>query len=317
MQRTTGGQESQQTAESAEALPQSNEGEGALRPPEQAGRFASHECSLEAVACEDNRARYERALSLLEEQHLAFGAAGKEAEKAKELLSEVLRQEPNWPQAKLQLARAHLGLGEAEAALALLTPLASRFSREAEVLGARGVALLATGRVDASVGPLERATRLDEGSAERWRVLATAQFLAGRLDQAERSYRAALARNASLAQAHGDLGTLLVLSGRVDEGLGHLRRAAGLMPRRASFQSNLAYAHFVKGDLERAEELARRAIELDDELASGWLNLGLVQAKQGRLDDAKASFERARELDPEDPRVKNNLADLEALEAEQ
>lgn len=260
---------------------------------------------------------------------LSYGQGDDRTRSAGELLEHLLRSPapPSLAQrAELDAVRARLSLGEGQAALKLAGGLAQRRPTEPEVQASLGVALLAVGRVEESIGPLERARELDPDEPERQLVLGTAQMLLGDTERAERSFRGALANATKnrrspgaveeiLARCYGDLGAVLLLRGQAEQGRSYLQRALGLRPRQATYRVNLAYAHYLLGDFEEAEREARRATEADADLVSAWLNLGLAQASRGKFSEARSSFTHAQALDPEDPRPRQSLEDLaEALQ---
>jgi Flp pilus assembly protein TadD len=125
-----------------------------------------------------------------------------------------------------------------------------------------------------------------------------------------------LSLDSNSARAHGDLGATLLIQGKIPEGKAHLLKAAHIAPERATYAANLSYAELLSKQPALAETWARKALELDVDLASAWLNLGLAQVALDQRKAARTSFEKAKELDPSDPRVENNLRDLDELEAE-
>ncbi len=259
--------------------------------------------------------------ALLESESMAYGAGGDAAQRALSLFRSLLADSsltlPLRRRTSLQEARALLALGRGEEALPLLRRLAEELPQEAEVQAALGIAYLSVGQVSRSLKPLERAAQLDPKSAERHLVLGTARMLVGEYGPAERSFRAVLALDANSARAYGDLGALLLLQGNAQGGRQYLQRAVLLEPKRATFAANLAYAELLNERPAEAKKEAERAIALDPSLASAWLNLGLAQVALGDRKQARVSFEKAQSLDPTDPRPKNNLQDLDEIEAEQ
>lgn len=251
----------------------------------------------------------------LESDSLSYGEGGKASEDALALFQAALEVIEATDLVRLQVARAHLSLGQGEEAVSTLTALAERYQGDAEVQAALGIAYIATGRAARALGPLRLAVSLDPKQPERFIVLGTAHMLLGDLVEAERQFRAALSLDSTSARAHGDLGASLLIQGKIPEGKAHLLKAAALAPNRATYASNLSYAELLEKQPHPAEKWARKALSLDPELASAWLNLGLAQVAQGERKAARISFEKAGQLDPSDPRVENNLRDLDALES--
>jgi len=117
------------------------------------------------------------------------------------------------------------------------------------------------------------------------------------------------------ARAHSDLGTALLATSDLERSLSELARATSLEPTRATFHSNLGYALQQAGRLDRAVAEYHEAIRLDPALASAWINLATILAKNPTTRrDARAALARAAAASPDDPRVKANLDELNALE---
>lgn len=251
----------------------------------------------------------------LESDSLAYGEGGTASEEALVLFraAEELLQEKDL--VRLQVARAQLSLGQGDQAVSTLRALGTSYQGDAEVQAALGIAYIATGRAARALAPLRLAASLDPKQPERLIVLGTAHMLLGDLVEAERQFRVALSLDSASERAHGDLGTSLLIQGKIPEGKAHLLRAAALAPQRATYASNLSYAELLSNQPDLAEKWAHKALELDPELASAWLNLGLAQVAKGEREAARVSFEKAGKLDPSDPRVENNLRDLDELES--
>ena len=88
-----------------------------------------------------------------------------------------------------------------------------------------------------------------------------------------------------------------------------------LDPSRATFHSNLGYALQQTGRMDRAVAEYHEALRLDPKLVSAWINLATALSRDPKTrPQARAALERARQLSPDDPRVKANLEELDALE---
>jgi Flp pilus assembly protein TadD len=165
------------------------------------------------------------------------------------------------------------------------------------------------------VKELARAEQLDPGSAARHGNLGTALMMAGRTKEAITEYEARARMDDGDARAHSDLGTALLATQDLDRALSELGRAVQLDPQRASTHSNLGYAQQQAGHLDRAMVEYREALRLDPKLVSAWINLATALARDPRTrKEARADLERARALSPDDPRVKANLDELDAVE---
>jgi cytochrome c-type biogenesis protein CcmH/NrfG len=58
----------------------------------------------------------------------------------------------------------------------------------------------------------------------------------------------------------------------------------------------------------------REALALDERLVSAWINMGNAFAKQRQFVEAHGAYDKALTLDPSDPRVKDVIDELRAIE---
>jgi Flp pilus assembly protein TadD len=138
--------------------------------------------------------------------------------------------------------------------------------------------------------------------------------MVGRTKDAVAEYEIRVSMDEGDAKAHSDLGTALLATAGLERASSELRRAVELEPSRATFHSNLGYALQQAGQFDAAIEEYRKALRLDGALVSAWINLGTVLARVPKSRaEARAALERARSLAPDDPRVKANLEELDAL----
>jgi len=138
--------------------------------------------------------------------------------------------------------------------------------------------------------------------------------MVGRTKEAVAEYEARVGMDDADAKAHSDLGTALLGTSDLERASSELRRAVQLEPGRATFHSNLGYALQQAGRFDDATAEYREALRLDATLVSAWINLGTVLARDpNRLAQARGALEHARSLAPDDPRVKANLEELDAM----
>jgi Flp pilus assembly protein TadD len=222
---------------------------------------------------------------------------------------------PTFGPAFVELGRARLLLGDAPGAIDALQKGTLLLPDEPEAHSQLGVALLATGHAADAVKELARAEQLDPGSPARRGNLGTALMMAGRTKEAITEYEARARMEDGDARAHSDLGTALLATQDLERALAELGRAVQLDPQRPSAHSNLGYALQQAGHLDRAIGEYREALRLDPKLVSAWINLATALARDPKTrKEARADLERARALSPDDPRVKANLEELDAVE---
>jgi Flp pilus assembly protein TadD len=245
------------------------------------------------------------------EKHPDVLAAAKDLKRATEL-------EPSFGPGFVEHGRALLLLGDKVQAEAALRKGVRLVAEEAEAHSALGVALLANGKVDEAATELTQAKDLDPGSAARRGNLGTVLFMRGKVPEAIKEYEIQVQLAPNDARAHSDLGTALLAQREFAKAIPELNRAIEIDPKRATFHSNLGYAHQLEGKFTEAIKEYREAIRLDPKLASAWINLATALARDPKTrGEARQALKTAGALDPEDPRVKANLEELDALEKQQ
>ncbi|MGA2448837.1 MAG: tetratricopeptide repeat protein [Polyangiaceae bacterium] len=247
---------------------------------------------------------------------LDFGAAKGNATVANAAadLQRVVERNRSYGPGFVELGRARLLLGDAQGAVAAMRRGTELLVDDAEAHSELGVGLLATGDVKGAIRELSRAVDLDPGSGPRHGNLGTAFMMAGRSGEAVVEYEARVQIDDGDARAHSDLGTALLATPDLDRAIAELRRAVALSPGGASFHQNLGYALQQAGRIEEAIIEYRSALRLDPKLVSAWVNLATALARSGATrGEARAALDRALALSPNDPRVRANLAELDAL----
>ena len=245
-------------------------------------------------------------MSLLEaaiQQHRAGALA-----EAERLYGEVLAQDPSDPQATFHL----------------------------------GVLALQSGRLEAAVDMLTRATVLAPGNAACHANLGETHRRLGHSQAAIGSLLRAIALDPNLMAPIYNLGRLLQDRGALDGALACFERAAKLQPNnpdvggqlaaaRASLRArdlaasdrpgndpedelsahtllSLARPMAMEGRIEDAVALLERAVRLHPRLTFAHCNLGVLRAALGKSRDACASYRRALEIEPDLPDTHHNLA---------
>ncbi len=248
-----------------------------------------------------------RALMSLLEAAIQHHRAGALAE-AERLYGEVLSGDPGHPQAAFQL----------------------------------GVLALQSGRLDAALDMLTRATVLAPGNAACHANLGETHRRLGHAQAAIGSLLRAIALDPNLMAPIGNLGRLLQDRGAIDGALACFERAAKLQPGHQDVGERLAAARAalrerelvasdregsdpadelsahtllalarpmaIEGRIEDAMALLERAVRLHPRLTFAHCNLGVLRAAVGRSRDACASYRRALEIEPDLPDTHHNLA---------
>jgi tetratricopeptide (TPR) repeat protein len=257
------------------------------------------------------------------------------------VLRELVRQQPNNPEAhfhvgyallkqnraaeavaayreairlKSDFPEAHTSLGVALAAQKKLAEAAAAH-REAIRLkhdypGAHnnlGVALHEQKMLDDAVAACRKAIEIKPDYAPAYNNLGAALHAQGKHGEAMAAFRRALASQPDNPSTYYNLGGALVAQGKPDEAVAACRKAIELKPDLPQAYSNLGNALLAQGKLDEAEAACRKAIQLQRDLAEAYINLGLALAAQEKPDEAEAAFRRAIELQPSYAETHYNL----------
>ena len=127
------------------------------------------------------------------------------------------------------------------------------------------------------------------------------------LERALAAAREAIRLRPDDALAHDDLGDALSDQGKSDEAVAEYREAIRLKPDLAVAHYNLGNALRGRGKVDEAIAAYREAIRLRPDLAEAHTNLGTILGGQGKLDEAIAAFREAIRLRPDDAEAHTNL----------
>lgn len=205
---------------------------------------------------------------------------------------QALRQHPNSLQARIGLARAHGGAGDAFAAAAWLND-ALRIAPDArEPLQLLADLLLSQ---DLHAQALPQYRRLLETPGGRSAAnLLHAGFCAEQgaaVDEAAALYREAIAVQPDLMEAHVDLAGVLWRLEDFEGTLAHARRAVELAPQDPYAVRILGTALLNLNRLDEAERHLRRALELRPGFALAQLDLAFTLLAAGKLEEGWARWE--------------------------
>lgn len=270
-----------------------------------------------------------RAAPTDEEAWVAAIAAALEAGRPADALALLAEQAPERPQPALLRARILARRGDAAAAAAALAPVVSGEGGErlaverpdlfAEAARERGRALAAAGRWAEAAADLERATDLDPGDREAWKLLGEVRIETGDEDTAYAALRRAqelAAEEDGEAPPAAELAARLraamddLRAGRNAEALAVARSLAALAPDHPDVHYLLGVAAAAAGDTVTGERHLRRARALAPGHTPALTDLAALLLQGGRREEARRLLERVVELRPGDPEALRNLATL-------
>lgn len=270
----------------------------------------------------------------LAEAHLN---AGRHAD-AEAVLRQILKAEPNQPDALNALAALASGAGQLDIAIVLQQRALAARPNAPLYWSNLGEMQRRAGDLALAIESCTKAVTLRPSFAAGHRALGSARADAGDFAAALKSYDTALSLRPDLADTHNSRGNLLRGAGRFAEAETSYRRALAVKPGEAGTLLNLSLALEEQGKSEEAGafvaaamEAAQRALTMspnDAEAANvlgltsvavgrhqqavdafmlatarpgyveAWINLGNALRELGRLDEALVAFGRAHELAP-------------------
>lgn len=212
---------------------------------------------------------YAPAHSALGSAHFAQGD-GMEAAVA---FARALELNPGDLLARLNLALIRIDQGEAASVLDDVRSMAGRYPQVPEIQNAFGLALRATGDLEAAVEAFRKALKSDPANPDYLTNSAGAWQLLGRLDKAGEAYQLAIEARPGFVPAYLGLGAALVIDGQAGEAEQFLLAAVQSDPVNAAAWSNLGNALKAQARYEEAISAYRKSIEIDDGDCGHWSNL--------------------------------------------
>ncbi len=265
--------------------------------------------------------RRERFRASLDEAEFAFYAL--DPEKAVRTLEEAWRMDKGNAALAFFLGETYFNEGETERARALLGQVLRKEPDHFEALVYSGVLENEAGRTERAMEALKRAISVKPDAFLPYFALGALHALSGQLARAETFLRKATAIEES-AQAWSLLGTIAAERGRLGEAIEALQKAVRLDPEDEDALYQLGVCYLDRGWTQKAAERFRAALELNPNrleyqeaskllAASGGKALPKVRGEAAQLarraqgaaardpQKALALYRRALRLDPENP----------------
>ncbi len=227
---------------------------------------------------------------------------------ASEQAAEVLKVAPDHPVATLILGASHRAKGDADAALAILEPLARTYPDWVSTHYELGLALGVAGRSRDAVAALRRAVELKPAMGDAWRALGdhlTALGDAPGADAAYAQHIRAATRDPRLLEPAAAL-----CDGRIAVAEHLLRQHLKRYPTDVVAIRMLAEVAARLGRYRDSETLLVRCLELAPGFHAARHNLALVLQRQDRFADALREVEKLLAAEPNDTGGRNLRAAL-------
>lgn len=213
----------------------------------------------------------------------------------------------------LALARAQLGNGDLQPALAGFDAILSQSPNLAGGLIGRADTLLALGRSKEAITAYRTAAERIEDNWGIWLQLGQLYQADNQLDQATAAYEKVIAGNPEHPIAYNNLAWMHASSGtRMDEALRWAKKANALNPDSPGLLDTLGYVHLKRGEADAAVDVLDKAAAMAPKQPD--IELHLAQA----LNQAGQTERAARVVDAilaEDPTHREALALRRSLEA--
>ncbi len=222
---------------------------------------------------------------------------------AAEQAAEVLRAVPREPRARLIIGQSRRMLGETQAALELLEPLAREQPRAAAVQFELGVARGEAGNVDGAAAALRRATQLKPDLADAWRLFADVLDVSGDrdgADQARARYIKAATRDPRLLEAAAAL-----VENRLPFAEERLRSHLTRYPTDVAALRMLAEIAARLRRYADAEQLLRFCLELSPSFDAARFNLAIVLNRLPKPVESLREVEQLLTREPRNPGYRN------------
>lgn len=222
---------------------------------------------------------------------------------AAEQAAEILKVVPAHPHATLLLGVARRRMGEASAAVEILSTLVAKHPNAAAAHYELGLALGAEHQGDAAVNALRRAVELKPDMGDAWRALGDHLTAIGDAQGADEAYARHIkysTRDPRLMEA----GSALV-ENRIAVAEALLREHLRQFPTDVAAIRMLAEVAARLGRHEDAENLLQRCLELAPTFIAARYNLAQVHYRQNKALESLAEIERLLTADPGHPGYRN------------
>ena len=231
---------------------------------------------------------------------------------ARELLLRALAQEPDNPEAHLQLARMDTDSGNGEAAFVHLAAVLSAqpTHREALQLAAELTASLPN-RLPQTIDLVRRALETSPDDAQWLVLLADLHRKSGNSAEARVVLNQLLAVHPDDGQACVLLAFISLAEGRFREAEFHARRALTRLPENAAAHHALGLAMAARSSGSDDSEAIRslsQSVQLNAQNPAAWVDLGRVLLRNRDCSGAEKAFRHAQALMPDTPAILLGLA---------
>lgn len=256
----------------------------------------------------------------------------------------LLLEQPTALEPRMQLAEAHIEIGNREEAIRVYQIAAALHPKTLPLYHNLGGLYMQTGQLTEAIASFQQVLQLDDTDAETYLHLGWLHARQRKFTDAQTYLQTAIQRNKDLipayyglaevyaqqhlltdaiavyqqliairpdnAKAWVRLGVLQLKQQQVSEAISAFTQAIAVDENSADAHNNLAWLYAMQGEkLERAVELAERAVELDAN-AARLDTLAYVYHRHGAYTKAKQAILRAIDLEPNNTAYKERLNEI-------
>jgi len=232
-----------------------------------------------------------KAVKLVGTIMLSSGRAGE----LRDLMNDVIQDNPDSLAARNMLARAEIALGKAAKGLRDASQLLKKDQTSIEVMKTIARAYLAMNREEAAKLVLNQTLELKR-DAEVLDLLGQMAARAGEKRKAIAYFQEAIGLDPSLADAHNNLGVLFQEAGDYESALKEFQSALTILPSYSRAYMNMGNAYRKMMRFSKAEAAYRSALKIDPDCADCYFNMGVNSLEnKGAGKDGPEHYRKAME----------------------
>jgi len=230
-----------------------------------------------------------------------------ELERAEAIYRNVLRQQPDHPDALHLLGVLRHQRGASEEALGHIERSLAAKPKSPDATYNLADVLLSLGRTAEAIQHFQRALSLRADFPEAQISLGVAYRAAGDMEKALDQLREAAAKHPDYAEAHYNLGDTLRVQNDFAGAKAAFEKALEVRADFPEAENNLATLLRNAGDIEGAARHIENALRINPDFAEAHNNLGNIRKSEGAIEDAIPHFEQAVRLRPDFTEAHCNL----------
>lgn len=229
---------------------------------------------------------------------------------AENLYRDILKEAPNAPEVRHQLAVLLATSGQPQEAIKHFRHILKVHPAHAATHANLANALMEAGELEEAATEYRRAIALENNMVRAHWALGAVLRKLGKSEEAISYYRRALDLDGSSANALNGLGLAYRDIDDLPHALEYLERVVGLEPGNAEFRVNYGETLRQSDLLQPAVEQFYQAATLKPDLLDAVLKLGETLQKQRRFSEARECFERALQLKPGEAEIHERMGNL-------